>query len=439
MTEDRTRKSKSLRRALSALVMVFIALSASASQSFAQDPFSDFFGGLFGGGQHGAPSHPSPQPRVRRMMPHQENRAPTYWRSGGETRAPRRAAKRTEGSTTVSNPEQTKAAPVPPSYFVAVMGDTLGILLANGLQEAFSDKPEIAVLKKGKESSGLVRDDFYDWPRAARELAGGSQKIDVAVMMIGSNDRQSLRQGGESEDPLSPKWREQYAARIDAVTAAFNEKKIPVVWVGLPVMKNENFSADMAKLNEIYRERAAQNGAVYVDIWEALADERGQYSAFGPDINGQIVKLRTADGVHFTEAGARSVAHFVANEVKKLYESHRPAEPAAAATAPSGQEGQPAGQTASHGPTNSAPVVFRSPVAAPFPSAPTLPDRPAIGPMQTLNATPAAGGGELARRTQPAPANTDTAGAQALMRHVFQEGGDQPPRPNRADDYSWKH
>ncbi|MCC3244088.1 DUF459 domain-containing protein [Methylocystis sp. WRRC1] len=444
MSAERTRKSFSPRRALAAFLLVMAALVMSAPESFAQDPFSDFFGGLFGGGgggQRSAPSRPPSQPRVRRMMPHQENRAPTYWR-GGEARAPRRAAKRTEGSAATPGAEQTTTAPaVPPSYFVAVMGDTLGILLSNGLQEAFSDKPDIAVLRKGKESSGLVRDDFYDWPKAARELAGGSQKIDVAVMMIGSNDRQTLRQGADALDPLSPKWREIYAARVDAIIAAFKEKKIPVVWVGLPVMKNESYSADMAKLNEIFRDRASANGAVFVDLWEALADERGQYSAFGPDINGQIVKLRSGDGVHFTEAGARSVAHFVASEVKKLYDARKPAEPAPAsgqptATAPAGQDGQPASQTAGHGAPNGAPVVFRSPVEAPVSSAPTLPDRPAIGPTQPLNAVPATAGGELARRTQAAPAAD--AGAQALTRHVFVEGGDQAPRPNRADDYSWK-
>jgi hypothetical protein len=41
---------------------------------------------------------------------------------------------------------------------------------------------------------------------------------------------------------------------------------------------------------------------------------------------------------------------------------------------------------------------------------------------------------ELARRG-PATVAPD---AQALARHVFVEGGTQPARPNRADDYSWK-
>ncbi|WP_424362508.1 DUF459 domain-containing protein [Methylocystis parvus] len=437
MANDCKANAFSLRRALGAVLLALAALLASAPESFAQDPFSDFFGGLFGSPKHAPAARPESQPRVRRMMPHQENRPPTYWRGGEASRSgTKRAVKRSEtGGPGTAEAQAPEAAA---NYFVAVMGDTLGIQLAGGLEETFADKPEIGVLRKGKESSGLVRDDFFDWPKSAKEIADGPQKIDVAVMMIGSNDRQPLRVGAQSEDPLSPRWRELYAARVDAVLAAFHEKKIPVVWVGLPIMKNESYSADMAKLNDIFRERVEKAGDIYVDLWEDLADEKGQFSAFGPDVNGQIVKLRTADGVHLTDAGALSVAHFVANEIKKLYEGHHPAPPheqAPSAAAPPAS-GQPPTQATAPVSAPGAPVVFRSPVKPSTTQAPALPERPAIGPVQNLTGAPApAAGSELARR---APASAPAADAQALARHVFVEGGDQSPRPNRADDYSWK-
>lgn len=431
MANDRKANAFTPRRALAAILLALAALFAATPESYAQDPFSEFFGSLFGGAKRAPAAPPPSEPRVRRMMPHQENRPPTYWRGGEAARStPKRAARRSEpssgGSSGEAVSEKTTTPEVAANYFVVVMGDTLGILLANGLEETFADKPEIGVVRKAKESSGLVRDDFYDWQKAAKDIANGPQKFDVAVMMIGSNDRQPLRQGGQSEEPFSPRWREIYAARVDAVLGAFHEKKVPVVWVGLPVMKSENFSADMAKLNEIYRERVEKAGGVYVDLWEALADEKGQFSAFGPDVNGQIVKLRTADGVHFTDAGALSVAHFVANEIKKLYEEHRPPAPhePASAAAPAPPAAAPP------------PIVFHSPVTPSTAAAPTLPERPAIGPVQSLTAAAPGGASELARRVPAAtPAAAD---AQALARHVFMEGGDQPPRPNRADDYSWK-
>lgn len=426
-------------RLLAIAALALAVFLATAPEALAQDPFSEFFGSIFGSPGRSHEPRSSSQPRVRRIMPHQENRPPTYWRSGESNRAAtQKRAKRTETAAPAESEGKPDAAKpdVAANYFVGVMGDTFALLLANGLEETFADKPEIGVVKKAKESSGLVRDDFYDWPKAARDIANGPQKIDVAVIMLGSNDRQPLRDGAKSEEPLSPRWRELYKARIDAVLAPFREKKIPVVWVGLPVMKNESFSADMGKLNDIYREAVTKDGGVYVDLWEALADEKGQFSAFGPDINGQIVKLRTADGVHLTEAGGLSVAHFVANEIKKLYDGARPAapeQPTAAAPATDAPATTPAQAAA---PQNSgAPIVFRSPVKPATSDAPALPERPAIGPVQALGGPPA-GGGELARAA-PAP-TTASADAQALARHVFVEGGDQPARANRADDYLWK-
>jgi uncharacterized protein len=440
------------------LAVTLVALTAvfAAPEAFAQDPFSDFFGGIFGGGGGGggggsrrAPRQ-SEQPRMRRIIPHSESRTPTYWRRDDAERATTRRARRsvdtpsTGGGDAPARSESNSAGKaetpeVAANFFVATMGDTFALLLANGLEETFADNPEIGVVKKAKESSGLVRDDFYDWAQAAREVAGGTPKPDVAVIMLGSNDRQPLRDGDKSVEPFSPRWRELYTARVDALLATFRDKKIPVVWVGLPVMKNESFSADMAKLNEIYREEVSKAGGVYVDMWEALADEKGQFSAFGPDINGQIVKLRTADGVHLTEAGALSVAHFVATEIRKLYESAHPgglapptaaAPPASAPTEAPAQAATPAAPAA-----NGPPIVFRSPVKAPSSDAPAMPERPAVGPVQALTATPT-GPAELAR---PAPkADPASADAGALARHVFINGGDQTPRENRADDSSWK-
>ncbi len=421
-------RAQTLRRVV-AFLFGALLMSASPGAYAQEDPFSEFFGGLFGGRPHHRAS-PSDygEPRVRRIMPHRENRGPSYWH--GQSAAPRRAAKTQEA--------ESATPAVEPTFFVATLGDTLGVLLANGLREGFADRPDVAILRKGKESSGLVRDDFYDWPKAAKELAGGSEKINVAVIMIGSNDRQAIQHGGESYEPLSPRWRELYAARVDSMIAAFKEKNIPVVWVGLPVMKNERFSADMAQLNEIFRDRAAHGGAAYVDLWEAMADEHGQYSAFGPDINGQIVKLRSADGVHFTEAGARSVAHFVETEIKKVYDAYKlqtPISAAPAATQP--VDGAPKPEATAPAPANAPaqPLVFRSPVGGPS-AAPTLPERPAIGPTQPLTGGGAAS--ELARRSPGKATEPGATPAQALARHVFVQGGDQHPRVNRADDYSWR-
>ena len=87
-------------------------------------------------------------------------------------------------------------------------------------------------------------------------------------------------------------------------------------------MRTDRFNAQVVKLNELYKERAEKAGAQYIDIWDAFADDDGQYDAYGPDVDGQNVKLRGADGIHFTKAGWRKVAQFL--EAKSGGRSRRP-------------------------------------------------------------------------------------------------------------------
>lgn len=319
---------------------------------------------------------------------------------------------------------------VDPSTFILVLGDSLGDLLAHGLGEAFAEAPEIAVERKAKADTGLVRSDVYDWPKAARDLLAAQEKAApgkpvIGVMLIGSNDRQAFRDV-EAGEPGSERWKEAYKARIDAVAAAFAEKKVPLVWVGLPPMKNDRLSADAAAFNDLYRERVPLAGGVYVDIWEAFVDGDNRYTVSGPDVTGQTAKLRTADGVHFTKAGARKAAHFAEREIRRLLQS----EPAAIIALPS----------ESHEPGIGVKDSIERMIDASIPALPepggllSIPTKPVAGPILPLTRADTAPGGVLLTGR---PRMTGEAGT--LVERVFGLGLPPDPRPGRADDFSWPH
>jgi hypothetical protein len=82
-----------------------------------------------------------------------------------------------------------------PTITVMVMGDELADWLAYGLEDAFSDTPEIGVVRKTKPHSGLIRYDSksdLDWWHVARDDVTG-EKADYVVMMLGVEDRQNIR------------------------------------------------------------------------------------------------------------------------------------------------------------------------------------------------------------------------------------------------------
>ncbi len=87
-----------------------------------------------------------------------------------------------------------KDAP-PPTTSIVVLGDGMADWLASGLEDAFSDNPEIGIVRKNRNHSGLLRYDQkgdLDWWHAARDILG-KEKANYVVMMLGISDRQSIR------------------------------------------------------------------------------------------------------------------------------------------------------------------------------------------------------------------------------------------------------
>ena len=303
-----------------------------------------------------------------------------------------------------------------------------------------------------------MRDDFLDWLQAAREIVAGPERIDFAVMMVGSNDRQSLKDAAGAYEVRSDRWREIYGQRVEDFAAIFRDKNIPLVWVGLPVMRAERMSADAIYMNDIYRERSAKAGAAYVDSWAAFVDEQGQFNPYGPDVSGQLAKLRAADGVHFTKAGALKLAHFVEGDIRRMaVKAPAPldlADMPQAPAAPAPQADAVAGVNLSDpDATVDANAVIRSQIrreaeagaalpnlqaSLPLPDLPQelrLPVRPVAGPIVALTAPSLAPGGVLATRgARLAAAGSE---AQALIERALVDGRPLDAKPGRADDFSW--
>ena len=88
-----------------------------------------------------------------------------------------------------------KDAPAPTTS-VLVLGDGMADWLAYGLEDAFSDTPEVGIVRRSKNHSGLLRYEpksDLDWAHAARDILA-KEKANYVVMMLGINDRQTIRE-----------------------------------------------------------------------------------------------------------------------------------------------------------------------------------------------------------------------------------------------------
>jgi len=201
---------------------------------------------------------------------------------------------------------------------LAVFGDSMASGLAHGLSRLYANDPNIVVLNEAVGSSGFVRDDFFDW-NAAMANAIRDDTFELAVVVVGINDRQWIATGGGNAPPLSDEYRAEYSKRLDEFMNRFRLANRPVIWVGLPPMRAEEYSSALAQISSLQRSAAFSNGVEFVDIYDRFVDEAGNYTRLGPDLSGQQVVMRLDDGIHWTDAGADRAAFFVDKAVRLFY------------------------------------------------------------------------------------------------------------------------
>ena len=201
-------------------------------------------------------------------------------------------------------------------YRVLVVGDSLGDGLWSGLYRAFEDDATLEFIQRAKSSTGFVRPDSYDWNAELADLLK-KDTYQIAIVMFGDNDAQPIKSGKDWLKVGSDGWREVYGQRVEAFIKKLRAANVAVYWVGLPIMRSPGQNADAEALNDVYREKAFINGAKFIETWNGFTDEAGRFSAYGPDMTGQVKRLRADDGVHFTMRGYLKLAHFVEKELRR--------------------------------------------------------------------------------------------------------------------------
>ncbi|RVR12007.1 DUF459 domain-containing protein [Sinorhizobium meliloti] len=205
----------------------------------------------------------------------------------------------------------------PDAKKVLVVGDFVAGSLGDGLKVAFETTPGIVIETRANGSSGIVRDDYFDWPKALPD-AIAELKPAVIVVSLGANDRQMMRIGDVQEKFRTDAWTEEYRKRVNALATFARKDNLPVLWVGMPSFQSTSMTADMVTFNGIYREEVEKVGGQFIDIWDGFVDEGGKFVLTGSDINGQQVRLRGSDGINLTKAGKRKLAFYVEKDIRKL-------------------------------------------------------------------------------------------------------------------------
>lgn len=153
---------------------------------------------------------------------------------------------------------------------------------------------------KVEYGTGLVRDDFFDWPANIRTQLG-KRDAEAVIVMMGGNDGQGFTlPGGRILKDGTPEWAAEYERRATIMMRLLVDGgKRHAYWVGMPIAKSARLAKDYDLINAALRRAAAATpGATYVDIWHDFAPD-GKYTDF---LDGKLVRAR--DGVHLNRDGA---------------------------------------------------------------------------------------------------------------------------------------
>lgn len=224
--------------------------------------------------------------------------------------------KRKKKRTTTSKP-QVIAVKAENAAKILVVGDFMGSAVAKGLERLYTSNANIVVVNKANSSSGIVRDDVVDWPNAIPGLIEEFKPIAI-VHLNGMNDRQQMRLSTGRVEKMSEAWLAEYNARVEKIASVGRDRNIPLVWVGIPPVRSNKMNADYLAFNELYRTKVEAAGAVYVDVWDGFTNAEGKFVSAGPDINGQIVRLRGSKGITMTRAGRQKLAFFADKALKRI-------------------------------------------------------------------------------------------------------------------------
>jgi uncharacterized protein len=229
--------------------------------------------------------------------------APTGGGGGGATVPPTTAASMTNPSA--ANPLR-----------VLILGDSLGIDMGGPLQNDLANTGVVQATLDARESTGLTRPDYFNWP-AELQTDLGTARPQVVVVMIGANDPQDFP--GPPDVPYSsPQWNVMYAARVAAFMHLAQSQGATVLWVGMPPMQSAQLSSEMADIDALDQRQAALSTPPvhFISSWTLLGTPQGTYTPFITNGAGQVVNVRTPDGIHLTPAGGEVLAQAVLNYLR---------------------------------------------------------------------------------------------------------------------------
>ncbi|WP_111894412.1 DUF459 domain-containing protein [Acinetobacter sp. MB5] len=188
-------------------------------------------------------------------------------------------------------------------------GDSLMQGVAPHVQKYLEDKG-IQTVNLSKQSTGLTYPKFFDWPKTIRETLNSNHHIKVMIVFLGPNDPWDIFDSTKHHwlTFKSPAWEAEYRARIDSILNEAKKHNVNVMWLTPPNMHKDQLNQQMIYLNEVIRSEVEKAHQFVVDSRPVIGGKDNHFAETMNTPDGNM-KVRSADGIHFTVEGQKIIAH----------------------------------------------------------------------------------------------------------------------------------
>lgn len=246
----------------------------------------------------------TPSERVHQETPEEEKNAPPVVR---------------DPAPSIPRPDMLP----PMRYRIQMVGDSMMEGLGPMMHSSMREYKGVEFYINAKVSTGLCRQDFFNWPMQLRETLR-RHKSDMVIFFFGANDGQSI----VTEEGVVPiggqRWRDAYAAKMAEMVEMVRNAGADVIWIQMPALGEQRYQY-MHETQIAQREFCEKHGISSLRTDDAFSGEWGRFEAFG-DFHGKYVRLRTKDTAHFTREGYLKLTEHLLPIVKehmaRFYAAH---------------------------------------------------------------------------------------------------------------------
>ena len=162
-------------------------------------------------------------------------------------------------------------------------------------------------------STGLSKTSFLNWPRHARAQARRYHPRAV-VVFLGANDGFPMR----GRRCCGTRWRREYARRAGRMMDAYRRQGVRrVYWLLLPQARDGDFRRIYPAVNAGVRLAAnRRRKRVRILKLNKVFTPRGRYRD-SMRYRGRLIRVRQADGIHLSPAGATIAARFTVRRIRR--------------------------------------------------------------------------------------------------------------------------